>query len=151
MLRLICSTISIAAVLGVLVVGCGSETPSTPIAGSTAPGSGAGGTKATGAAGINVPGQGGKTTPGAGGSTTPGAGGATGNTETPPAAACLNGVLDDGEECDGTVFKDGDSCATLADGTEGELSCTDLCVVDLAACLPAVDTDGSTDDVYTDV
>jgi hypothetical protein len=150
MLRLICSTISIAAVLGVLVVGCGSDSPATPTAGTGTAGSavkGAGG-KTGGAAGsVTVPtGQGGTVQPQGQGGTTPT--GAGGTTDTPK--PCGNGVLDDGEECDGDLFPAGlDTCASVIEGTDGTLTCNEECICDASQCLPVDATPG--DQVYTDV
>ncbi len=53
---------------------------------------------------------------------------------------CGNGILDAGEQCDGTLFADGLSCQSLV-GSDGDLSCLDSChftVVDCgAAAAPA--------------
>lgn len=50
---------------------------------------------------------------------------------------CGNGVLDEGEECEGTSFLTGGSaCASLgaASMVGGELSCTAACTIDLSQC-----------------
>lgn len=59
-------------------------------------------------------------------------------TTTPAAeAVCGNGIVEAGEQCDGTVAM---SCADLKLGT-GNPSCTDTCILDTSACaMPIIDS-----------
>jgi hypothetical protein len=122
MYRVMCSTISIAAVLGLLAVGCGGDdTTKTAIKG----GAGTGGI---------LTGKGGATGGAAGAAATGNTVG-TGGTQITP-VPCGNGVIDDGEKCDGDNLNS-ETCATLGLGGEADvLTCladctdfsTDLCV-----------------------
>ncbi len=51
----------------------------------------------------------------------------------PDIANCGNGVLDDGEDCDGDVLNN-DSCDSIIDGATGSLKCTDVCKYDVSEC-----------------
>jgi hypothetical protein len=139
MFRLICSTISIAAVLGLLAVGCGGDDSTKPAVtagtGSTATGpvkTGSGGVTGSMATGPVLTGTGG-TTP-----VVTGAGG------TPVATnPCGNGAIDGAEKCDGSNLN-GETCATLGLGSEGDIltcnaDCTDF-TTDL--CVPVTDDAG---------
>ena len=61
--------------------------------------------------------------------------------EKPAESDCGNGVLDDGEACDGTLFPAGETCTSaMNDGKtyEGSLSCSDACEVVTTACSEVV-------------
>lgn len=149
MLQPICSTISIAAVLGVLVIGCGTDASGAVTGGSVAPGSGAGGVNATGAAA--AAGGGSVNIAPANNGQGPANNGQGGSSEPTSVNLCGNGQIDGEEECDKDVFATpDDSCSRYLDGTEGKLSCDDRCAVDISACLPVEKTDSATGDGYGD-
>jgi hypothetical protein len=148
MLRLICSTISIAAVLGMLAVGCGSDTSGTPsLGGGGTTAQVTGGKTGTGAGGSSIPplSQGGSTAPATGAGGKPPVTGQGGTSVAPD--PCGNGTIDPGEDCEGSPAAD-DTCANHIEGTVGELSCV-KCKIDTALCQPA--EAGTTDGSYGDV
>ena len=64
-----------------------------------------------------------------------GAGGAPGDEPLPmPEELCRNGIIDAGEECDGDLFRQEETCDSRMPGSVGQLYCTDHCHVDFSAC-----------------
>ena len=107
------------------------ETPTTTSTSSSSasPGASASATATTGAS----------VTPAA--TVTPGATTATpAPTATPSAALCGNGVLDEGEECDGSIIdntsclEDVCTCEDFCNDVGGTLSCNPNCTVNFSAC-----------------
>jgi hypothetical protein len=59
-------------------------------------------------------------------------------TPVPPIATCGDGVVNDGEQCDGAAFRSGMStCGEATAGAEpyGTLSCTPTCGIDFSGCM----------------
>jgi hypothetical protein len=50
-------------------------------------------------------------------------------------AACGNGQLDPGEDCDGTLFNIGPSCTINPDAVGGSFRCTGSCTLDASGCI----------------
>lgn len=67
-------------------------------------------------------------------------GGDSSSDSTGPAAECGNGLVEDGEDCDGTDLADGTCTTEGFDG--GELACTTRCTFDTAACTSFTCGDG---------
>ncbi len=73
--------------------------------------------------------------------TGPDDGGSTTDDPTDPSGTeplCGNGIIDDGESCDGANFGL-QTCSSLVPGSVGTLSCDAQCQVDTSACAPAND------------
>jgi hypothetical protein len=139
MFRFICSIVSIASVLGVLMVGCGSDTSANPIVGKGGTGApvtkGSGGAKA-GSAGSGAPKglQGGSTA--AGGNLAVGGSTAEAGRSADDGPRCGDGIKNrEEEECDGEDIGD-KTCESLAEGTTGKPGCTEECLIDTNVCTP---------------
>lgn len=152
MCRFICSTISIVSVLGVLTVGCGSNstTSSNPIVGK----GGAGGSTGTKGSGDVKAGAGGSgTVKGSqGGSTAVGGSlAADGNNAVAGSPADATKICGDGkknrdeEQCDGEDVGD-NTCETLEEGTTGKPGCTEECILDTNVCTPVPVVDSGNQD-----
>ncbi|HEY2387178.1 MAG TPA: hypothetical protein VGK30_09470 [Candidatus Binatia bacterium] len=72
-------------------------------------------------------------TPGATRTATPGATRTPTPVRTPPPAVCGNGIVEDGEDCDGTNL-DGFTCDDFCVGATGTLTCTSDCFLTVASC-----------------
>jgi formylglycine-generating enzyme len=66
--------------------------------------------------------------------TTPPADSSSSSSSTGAVAACGNGLVEAGEQCDSADLGDA-TCVTLF-GYEGELACTDTCMLDALGCVP---------------
>jgi hypothetical protein len=135
-----------AVALGALTqVGCATEetTDNGDQGTSTSTSQGGSGGSADGGAGGDIGGSGGAG--GSGGSAEGGAGGATSSSSSsssangggggvPPDLCNNDGILDDGEQCDGDDFG-GASCATYGLGG-GQLICNPFCGIVVSSCVP---------------
>jgi endo-1,4-beta-xylanase len=151
MFRLISTTVSLAALLGFIAVGCGGSDSggTTGGAGGTTTTAGTaakGGSVSTGTTAVT--GQGGATTatttskPPTGGTTT------TAPT-TPPLPKCGDGIANqDTEDCDGTDLR-GATCDLAGAGATGTVSCDSQCKIDLTQCVTTSAEAGP--DAYGDV
>ena len=62
----------------------------------------------------------------------------------PPTSSCGNGVINQGEGCDGSNF-DGKTCENLMPGSVGSLSCKN-CVIDMTQCKGVADVECNDED-----
>ena len=55
-------------------------------------------------------------------------------TPTPNPAVCNNGILDDGEQCDGPLIREGVTCASIGGYGDRVPTCMPDCMIDLCSC-----------------
>ena len=127
MLRLVYITIAIAVLALPLALGCDSGGSKPFLEDAAVPGTGGSG----GTGGIGGGGTGGGKA-GTGGSAA-GVGGVAGSTQ----SKCGNGVIDNGETCDGTNLG-GATCQSL-EGKGGTLRCGSDCQYDISMCTGSAD------------